>query len=132
MVQHQRTQSDTFCLQKMTSPETWKALELTINEKDYVATYSLNTDRLTFRLWNGQPNFPITKLPKLFEAVGFEDFCEDLGLFDINKMVYSDELQTWVEEDQKLVMYDFIQEEKWLEDAILQFIEQPEYAKYFQ
>lgn len=116
----------------MTSPETWKALELTINEKDYVATYSLNTDKVTFRLWNGQPNFPIAKLPKLFEADGLEDFCNELGLFDINKMVYSAELETWIEEDCKLTMFDFIQEDKWLEDAILKFIEQPEYAKYFQ
>lgn len=116
----------------MTSAESWKSLELTINEKDYVATYSLNTDTLTVRLWNGKPNFPIAKLPKVFEADNFEEFCNELGLFDISKMVYSPESEGWVEEDCKITMYEFIQEQEWLTDAIMKFIEQPEYADYFQ
>lgn len=96
--------------------------ELTINDFDLIVSHHIDKDLMIVRKWDGNPLSIKHKLPKLFEATGFEEFCNEEGYLDINGMTYSPELETWVNTDYKIDMYDFAQNEDWITNAIEEFI----------
>lgn len=96
--------------------------EYTINDLDLIVSYHIEKDTLFVRKWDGITNSNISKLPKLIETTGFEEFCIEEGLLDINGMEFSPELETYVEANYTITMYDFIQNREWMQDAIEKFI----------